>query len=61
MGANGFIGAQRQFDTYWLGYAGGVIAITPGVNWPNERAADRVSDIAAMDIDEQMRNLEDLQ
>lgn len=61
VGAIGFVGAQREFDTYWLVYAGVVIAITLGINWLNKRAADRVFDVAAKDIDEQLRNLEELQ
>lgn len=61
VGVIGFVGARRDFDRYWLAYAAIVVVFTIVINWLNARAADRVFDAAARDIERQIRNLEDMQ
>lgn len=61
VGVIGFVGASRGFDRFWLAYAAIVVALTLGINWLNARAADRVFDAAAQDIERQLRELEEMQ
>lgn len=60
VGVIGFVGASRGFDAHWLTYAAIVGAVTLGLNWINARAADRVFDAAARDIEHQLRELEEV-
>ena len=61
VGVIGFVGASSGFDTHWRIYAAVVVAVTLGINWMNARAADRVFDAAAQDIEQQLRDLEEMQ